>query len=116
MKGVKKQCQAETEQARWVRDQRQEERWVTARAVIARVIRQEFLQERAGVPAAAPESVWAAVQAVEQVGVSGAGESPGSEELEDLLPGVTTRDTTTLHLLRPVPNRKLISLKIRSYP
>ncbi len=116
MKGVEKQCQAETEQVRWARDQRQEGLWVTARAVTARVIRQGLLQLQVEALAVEPGSVWAGVQAAEQEEVSGAGESPVSVEAEGLLLGVTTRDTTTRHLLREGPNLMSISLKIGSYP
>ncbi|AKB26585.1 hypothetical protein MSMTP_3116 [Methanosarcina sp. MTP4] len=55
--------------------------------------------------------VWAEMQVAVQVRVSGADESPVSEEAEDLLPGVTTPDITIQHLLSPGPNQMSIYLR-----
>lgn len=68
---------------------------------------------QAGALVVEPGAVWAEVQAAEPVGVSGAGEPPVSEEVEDLLPGVSTPDITTPHLLSHRPGLKLIPLKNR---
>ena len=105
----------ETEQALWARDQRQEGLWVTARAVMPRVIRQEFLQVQVVALAVEEGPVWVVVLVValvvEGVRVSGAGESPVLKEEEGLLPGVTTPDITIPRLLSPGQNQTSIYLR-----
>jgi hypothetical protein len=64
-----------------------------------------------GALAVEPGAVWAEVQAAEQVWVSGAGEPPVSEDVEGLLPRVSTPDITIPHLLRAGRNRISILLR-----